>query len=94
VLSDPDQRRKYDLMSANPFSGSSSSWGRSSSYSSRRSSSSGAGAPPGTGDFDFDSYWKRYRGSDESPRDIDDSFSKIFDDLFTGEDDEEYDWFW
>lgn len=95
VLSDPDQRRKYDLMSSNPFSGS-SSWGRSStsSYSSSRSSSRGSGVPPGTGDFDFDAYWKRYRGSDESPRDIDDSFTKIFDDLFTGEDDEEYDWFW
>lgn len=84
ILSDVDQRRKYDLGSANPFAGY--NWGSTSSSSSSSSSRSyrgGSGVGTGEG-FDFDAYWKKARGSDESLKDIDDSFSKIFDDLFTG----------
>ena len=82
VLSDPDQRRKYDLGASNPFAG----WGSSS----RSSSSTGStrrgtgGAAPTGGDFDFDAYWKQQRAGYENLKDIDDSFSKIFDDIFTG----------
>ncbi len=77
VLSDEKQRRMYDLGAANPFSG----WSDSSSSSSRgsRSAGSSAGAP-----FDVDAFWNQYRPREETPKDINDSFGAIFDDLFGG----------
>jgi len=80
VLSDEKQRRMYDLGAANPFSGWSSSSSSSSSSSwGSRSSGSSAGAP-----FDVDAFWNQYRPREETPKDINDSFGAIFDDLFGG----------
>jgi DnaJ-class molecular chaperone len=81
VLSDPDQRRKYDFFGA----GSTSTGTSGRSYSGRNTGtySSTTGTSSGSG-FDFDSYWNQYRSKEERPQDIDDSFSRIINDLFTG----------
>ena len=82
VLSDEKQRRMYDLGGANPFSG----WGGSSSSSSSTTSSSwGSGRSTSSGaPFDVDAFWNQYRPREETVKDVNDSFSAIFNDLFDG----------
>eukprot|EP00292_Cryptomonas_paramecium_P011690 CAMPEP_0113721868 /NCGR_PEP_ID=MMETSP0038_2-20120614/37390_1 /TAXON_ID=2898 /ORGANISM="Cryptomonas paramecium" /LENGTH=311 /DNA_ID=CAMNT_0000650961 /DNA_START=226 /DNA_END=1162 /DNA_ORIENTATION=- /assembly_acc=CAM_ASM_000170 len=69
VLSDSDQRRRYDR-TYRPHQ----SYQSSRDTGERRSSTA----------FDFESYWNQFRSKDERPKDIDDSFGKIFSDLLSG----------
>jgi hypothetical protein len=72
------ERRKYD-MRRNPFEGWSAA--RPGGGTGRQGWSGGGASASG---FDFDEYWSQFRSKEETPKDIDDSFEKILDDLFSG----------